>query len=177
MGWSHSESIGCLGDAVAGLGCDLPYLSPAFLPSNRDFLCLHKMSCIFAGQYLSSFPSLQMSFETPFAGFLTAKDVLIALDLFWGWRSGKHPLNWCHIEPIPILQSLMSLALLCVPAQARVDWGSTVPHAGKKQRAPKENTILERMHLFAFIYLPKAFRLIFLIFPLQLHGQGLVSFS
>lgn len=40
------------------------------------------MSCIFAGQHFSSFPSLQMSFEAPFAGFLAAKDIPIAPDLF-----------------------------------------------------------------------------------------------
>lgn len=128
-------SVGALGTwgAAAGLGCALPCLSPAFLPSNWDFVCLHKMSCVFTGQHFSSFPNLQMSFEAPLAGFLAARDVLVALDLFWGWRSIKHPLNRC--QPIPILPSLMSLALLCVPALR-----SVVPHTGKKQRSPKENT-------------------------------------
>lgn len=103
MGWSLSGSIGCLEGAAAGLGCDLPCLSPAFLPPSWDFLFLHKMSCVFTGQHFSPFPNLHMSFEAPFAGFLAAKDVLVALGLFWGWRSGKHPLNRC--QPIPILPS------------------------------------------------------------------------
>lgn len=94
-----------------------------------------------------------------------------------GMEMGKTPLEPVALRPHPNFAVACRTAYFCTRMSGFGRGARWEEQSHAELQLERKRTFLERMHLFAFIYLPKAFGFIFLILPLQLRSQRWVYLS